>query len=161
MITKHAEVLARIGMDKPLAKELRAYFDLPKRRVLVASLHEKGLGQADLVLFLLRVGTATARRHVEALVGKPILIGPPCLLIYRTNGKPTVVGSEVPDDRKILWVCPTNPRLTNTEAHLRWKIFRVGRSIAQVKARGATKRDVRRAIRKGWIRVEGAKQHAV
>jgi hypothetical protein len=91
--------------------------------------------------------------HIAALVGHPILVGPACLQSYRT-GITRVVRSK--DDRRITYVHPDNPRQPSTEAHLRWCEYRVGRTVGQLLVRGVTKRDVRRAVAKGWVRLEDA-----
>lgn len=129
----------------------------------MASLIDRRLGQADLVLSLLHIrdsaSSADRRRvlsfYVHRLVGRPILVGESCLLRYRVNGHaPTILRTRDPRDRKITWVLETNPRQPSTDAHLRWSEFRVGRSVAQLRTRGVTRRDLRRAVRKGWIRME-------
>jgi hypothetical protein len=51
-------------------------------------------------------------------------------------------------------VVPGNPRATNTVAYLRWCEYRVGRSTAQLRARGLKPKDIRLAARNGWIKLE-------
>jgi hypothetical protein len=142
---------------------IRDYFNLPRRHALMASLTDRGLGQADLVLCLLRIRDATRnpdrRRllafYVHRLVGRPILVGEPCLLRYRANGaRPRTTHPRDPRDRKITWVLGTNPRQPQTDAYLRWSEFKVGRTVGQLRIRGVTRRDIRRAVRRNWIRME-------
>ena|SRR5579859_2084430 len=160
MLRRHALTVAMMNRDRTTAFLLRDYFDLPRDKTLMSCLLERGLGQADLVLALLRLrDQRTAHCHllgsyVELLVGHPIVVGPRCLLRYAAaNGHaPRVVRSK--DDRRIIFVTKDNPRAPKTEAALRWCEFRVGRTIGQLYVRGVTKRDVLRAERMGWIRVE-------
>ena len=125
----------------------------------MASLIDRGLGQADLVLALLRLRdqrtaySHTLRVYVELLMGHPIVVGPCCLLRYgHDTPRPRAVRSV--DDRRIVHVHSTNPRQPCTPAHLRWCEYRVGRTLGQLYVRGVTRRDVRRALRMGWIKLE-------
>lgn len=155
MLRKHARTLANINRCGALHAALRTYFNLPsKRMALTPALYQKGLGQADLVLALLRIPHPLSRLFIESLIGHPITIGSPCLLGYRTNGRPHVVHSDTYDDRRITFVTDTNPRQHGTDAHLRWSLFQVGRTVGQLRVRGCKRRDIRRAARKGWITLE-------
>lgn len=154
MLRKHAAAIARISSDETLRTLVLDYFGIPPCYHVTPALYQRGLGQADLVLCLLRVRHPRARAVVELLVGRPIKVGPPCLLSYRVNGHPSVAHPRLHADRKIIHVVPRNPRAPNTEAAARWCEFRVGRSISQLRARGVTKRDIRRAARMGWIQLE-------
>jgi hypothetical protein len=159
MLRKHAHTVAMINRDRRTAYLLRDYFDLPRSTSLMPALLARGLGQADLVLALLRLRDQATpysrlfRVYVELLVGHPITVGPACLLHYKTNtSTPTIIRAK--DDRRLTYVAPANPRQPRTEAHMRWSLFQVGRSISQLRVRGVTKRDIRRAARRGWIRIE-------
>jgi hypothetical protein len=151
-------VIAMINRDRKTSYLLRDYFDLPRSTSLMPALLSRGLGQADLVLALLRLRdqrTPYARifsAYVELLVGHPIVHGPSCLLKTMDSGRSKITRSA--DDRRIVYVCPTNPRQPGTDAHLRWCQYQVGRTLGQLYVRGVRKRDVRRALRKSWIRVE-------
>jgi hypothetical protein len=153
----HCTTIAALGRDKPLRYLIRDYFSLPKTTALMPALLARRLGQADLVLCLLRLRDGhpalreSAEGYITRLVGHPILYGPPCLLHYRSNGAPSVGADRSP---RISWVNPTNPRLPRTEAFLRWPEYRVGRTESQLRSRGVTRRDFRRAIRRGWIKLE-------
>lgn len=161
MLKKHSLVVSMMNRDRATAFLLRDYFDLPRDQTLMSGLLNKRLGQADLVLALLRLRDRNMHdRHIlgayiELLVGHPIIVAPSCLLHYSlSTPRPRVVKSK--DERKITYVTNTNPRAPATAAHLRWCEFRIGRSIGQLYVRGVTKRDVRKAVRKGWIKVEEA-----
>lgn len=157
LLHQHHATVARIACDPHLKYLLRDYFDLPRTAALMPAMLARGLGQADLVLALLRLRDhhdgvrKMCEAHIAVLIGHPICIGPACLQSYRT-GTTRVVKSR--DDRRIVFTVPDNPRQPNTGAHLRWCEYRVGRTVGQLLVRGVTKRDVRKAIAKGWIKLE-------
>lgn len=154
MLRKHAAVIAELARDRLLAYHVRTYFCLPHRTAITPAMYQRGLGQADLVLALLRIEHPRAREFIEKLIGHPIVIGPSCLLMWRTNGAPVVQRSVDPTDRKIAWVHPTNPRQPGTDAHMRWCQYQVGRTVGQLRTRGVRRRDIRLAARRGWIQFE-------
>ncbi len=153
----HASSIALLSSQRDLKSLIRDYFGLPLRQALMPALLSKGLGQADLVLCLLRLRDMHAylrervERFIALLIGHPIVIGPGCLLRYRCNGTPAVTLDRSP---RIVWVTAINPRQPNTDAYLRWPEYRVGRTTAQLKMRGVRPKDIRVARRNGWIRVE-------
>lgn len=157
MLHAHARTIAAIGADRPVKYLIRDYFALPNQTSLMPALLARSLGQADLVLCLLRLRDrhSNVRHGVEAyitaLVGHPISIGPACLLRYRENGPPSVALDRSP---RITFVVPDNPRQPSTDAHLRWHEYRVGRTTAQLRARGVKPKDIRLAKRRGWIKLE-------
>lgn len=163
MLGRHCLTITMLNRDPLASFLLRDYFDLPRSHSLMASLLDRGLGQADLVLALLHLRDAMHHRsdaarllcfYVHRLVGRPILVGPSCLLLYKTNGHAPRISRPVQADRRLIWVSPVNPRQPNTEAHDRWEAFRPGRTVAQLRSRGITRRDLRKAERKGWVRFE-------
>ncbi len=161
MLLRHARTISMINRDRRTAFLLRDYFDLPRGITLVWSLAQRRLGQADLVLALLRLRdqrtsySGVFSGYIELLVGHPISVGPSCLLRYHQNSSlPTVVRHDSADDRRLTFVQRDNPRQPRTEAHLRWCEFRVGRTVGQLRVRGVKRRDIRRAAAKGWIRLE-------
>jgi hypothetical protein len=158
MLTTHYLAIARLGRDRTIKYLVRDYFGLPRAPALMPALLSCGLGQADLVLCLLRVRDAhaglrtAAEAHIAALVGHPIVVGVPCLMGYRRAPvRPEIAQNPSP---RIAWVSPENPRLPRTEAYLRWCEYRVGRTEAQLRSRGITRRDFRKAVRRGWVRME-------
>lgn len=159
LLHKHHRTIAHLNQSKALKYLIRDYFALPTAIALMPALLAKGYGQADLVLCLLRLRDAHSalRRaleaHIAALVGHAIVSCPSCLLAYR-SGPTKVVRSR--DDRRITYVYADNPRQPGTEAHMRWCEYRVGRTLGQLYVRGVSKRDVRRAITNGWVKVEEA-----
>lgn len=164
MLRKHAHALALMSADKQIKHAVCEYFTVPKtsrRFALTPILYQRGLGQADLVLALLRISHPRARHYIELLIGHAITICAPCLLSYgnRNTSRPTVTRPEEPDTRRILWVNPTNPRQPGTQANLRWAWFQVGRSVGQLRVRGVKRRDIRKAADMGWIKLEEATHH--
>jgi hypothetical protein len=159
MLHNHTKTVVRIAANHDLKYLIRDYFDLPKHTALMPALLDAGLCQADLVLCLLHLRDQhhTMREAIEdsitALVGHPILVGESCLLRYRITS-PRPIATRSKDDRRITYVAPTNPRQPGTDAFMRWCEYRVGRTVSQLQTRGVTKRDIRRAARNGWIKVE-------
>ena len=165
IISEHSVTVSLINRNRFAAFLVRDYFDLPRTQTLMSGLLNKRLGQADLVLCLLHIrdslprSAADRRRllahYIHRLVGRPILVGESCLLKYAINGHaPRILRSRTPSDRKIVWVQETNPRQPQSDAYHRWAEFKVGRTVAQLRSRGVTRRDLRRAERKNWIRLE-------
>jgi len=163
LLSRHCLTVAMLNRDPLTAFLVRDYFDLPRGRTLFASLMDRRLGQADLVLCLLHLRDQQRRErdyhrilsfYVRRLVGRPILVGEPCLLRYKINGHAPSTARPLPSERRLIWVTEVNPRQSGTEAHQRWVEFRPGRTVSQLRARGVTRRDLRRAERKGWVRFE-------
>lgn len=157
LLHRHYRTVAMIANNQSLKYLLRDYFALPQRQALMPALLARGLGQADLVLALLRLrdrhhGVRLAcESHIATLVGHPITVGPGCLVYYRVNGPAHVRQDTSP---RITYVVPRNPRQPHTDAYLRWPEFRVGRSVAQLKMRGIKAKDLRVVQQQGWIRLE-------
>jgi hypothetical protein len=114
---------------------------------LVEVLTIRGLGQADVVLALLR-GPASMHRHVEALVGRPVERLPPITL--RPLPPLASCPHETPaaDRRRIAKIDRSD--LPPLRPSSRLREFRVGRTVAQLLARGVTRHEVRDAVRSGW-----------
>jgi hypothetical protein len=103
--------------------------------------------QADVVLALLR---ADALIPAVRLVGRPITLFPPSRKFF-PKSVPHVV-SRGPDDRVIRAVA-RNPHLPTTPAFQRYRALRPGLTLAQAMVRGVRRRDLRRAVRRGWVSV--------
>jgi hypothetical protein len=158
LLHAHHQTIAQLSSHRDLKYLIKDYFQLPRTKALMPALLAKRLGQADLVLFLLRIydthptqGQA-AEDFIARFIGHPILIGPRCLSRYRDPHPYTKI------DRtpRVVYVSETNPRNPNTDAFLRWPEYRVGRTVAQLVARGVTRRDIRKAVKHGWIKLEDA-----
>lgn len=160
MLNHHHQTIARLSTDRSLKYLIRDYFGLPVATALMPAMIARGLGQADLVLCLLRIRDAhsalraAAESHITALVGHAIRACPPCLQLYNQQRNCAADTQRSLDDRRVTHVSPGNPRQEGTDAFMRWHEFRVGRTIGQLVSRGITKRDIRRAVRNGWISVE-------
>jgi hypothetical protein len=152
MLDHHARVVD--ALPSYVFDYLTWYFDCPlgdeSTIRLSWALAKVGASQADVVLALLRMGERRFIECAEALVGRRIHYCPPCLRppAYVDRGDPPT-----PDQRRITFVSK-NPRLPTTGAFYRFKIFRPGMTIGQFMVRGGQRRDVRAAIKRGWIRVE-------
>lgn len=149
ILPRYMTAVARIGADAFANQMIRTYFSLPSRRPLHYVLGAAGLGQSDLVLALLRHSLAGPKTwdYVELLVGRPCYAYPPARLLYPVNGHPHLARQP-----RITYVAP-NPRHPKTGAHDRYENFRPGRTVDEALARGATRKDLRSAVRRGWIRV--------
>lgn len=148
ILARYITAIAAIDHDPVTSYLVREDLGLPGFGMPYA-LNMRGLGQADLVLSLLRLDTPQSRAHVETILGRPIQHCPGVFLAWRINGRPLVRRSPV-----IIHLAP-NPRKPNTTAHQRYEsTFKIGRTIQECLARGARKRDIRSAQRRGWIKVE-------
>lgn len=163
MLRRHATTIAMICRDTHVRPSVFEYFSLPAGRSLMSCLVERKLGQADLVLCLLhlrdrsRAPSRLLNFYIERLVGRSISVGPSCTLLWRHNSQsPVVTRPPSGYERKITFVVDHNPRQRGTDAHERWSCVRPGRTLAQLLVRGFRRRDVRVALRRGWIRVDDA-----
>lgn len=160
MLSHHHRTVAHLAANHLLKDLVRDHFGLPIATALMPAMLARGLHQADLVLCLLRIRDAhsalrsAVESHITTLVGSAIRACPSCLQLY--NARPVKPQDEPrnSDDRRITYVSPVNPRQEGTDAHMRWREFRVGRTIGQLVVRGITKRDIHRAARNGWIKIE-------
>lgn len=153
LLAAHAAVLTLIDRDACLGQSLRHYFCLAPRGPLLLQMQLDGLGQADLVLGLLRIGGRVARHRAEEVIGRPITTFPPTLLRWRTN---TQTPSLARPCRApvVTYVIGANPRKPGTRAHAAFEAFRAGRTVEQLRVRGVRTRDVTSALRRGWIAME-------
>lgn len=146
MLRKHLAAVAAVDQTPALKYRVRQYFDLPRGSLFTAL---RGFSQADLVLCLLRIGTPRSRRIVEALVGRPIIIGPACRFVYYYNKQnPSLRRQPV-----VVFVDPDaiirgKSRLAKCMAE-----FKVGRTRDQLLQRGVRNGDIRRAVARGIVRM--------
>lgn len=112
-----------------------------------AELHDllRDHSQADLVLCLLRVGTRSALASAEQLIGKPITHCPPQL--RRDLPSPA---HRRGDHRILLAVGSALRERSSSRMHC----ARPGMSVVSLMMRGATRRDIRLALRFGLIQLE-------
>lgn len=145
ILPRYATAVASVDRDRVVSLLVRRDLRLCPRRPMLYALRARFLGQADLILSLLRVNTRGSHALITRILGRPILVLPSCYLRWPVNGVPRV---RVPRIARVL----ANPRRPNTEAHARFdEAFRPGRTVEEARARGATGRDVKLARRHGWI----------
>jgi hypothetical protein len=149
MMPRHARCVNAMPTD--VRDYLMWYFRGRPRTLLSESIAEQGAGQADVVLGLLRVEDPRFTLCAEALVGKPITHFPPCLRIPASQME---FMDPVGRERMVIRNIKPNPRLPTTMAFHRYKVFREGMTVQQALVRGAKKRDIRLAERKGWVQLE-------
>lgn len=144
ILPRYLTAVASVDADLVVALLVRRDLRL-SRRPMVYALAAEALGQADLVLSLLRINTRGSRRLVARILGRPILVIPAAYLRWPINGVPRVQIARI--SRVIC-----NPRRPHTPAHDRFaQAFRAGRTIEELRVHGATARDLRMARRRGWI----------
>lgn len=148
-LRRHLQTVALVERAPAVLYRIRRYFALPSIPLALA-LRRRRLGQADLVLCLLKIGTRRARQFVERLIGKPIRVSRPAELHYRSNGAQPRI-ARVP---RITSVVRENPCRRSTRFWSSFWEFRVGRTVAQLLARGVRRRELRLAVRRGWIVME-------
>lgn len=132
-------------------RDIALYFSIALcGRLLSERLAENALGQADCVLALLRLDRMM---EVEWLLGRRIVH---CPAAHKPAFLPSGSDLEVRsgDDRRIARV-GVNTALPTTGKFYRWRIFRPGMTVGQAIVRGVTRRDVRLALRRGMIVLEG------
>jgi hypothetical protein len=148
MMPKHARCVNAMPLD--VREFLIWYFRGTGRRLASESIAAVGAGQADVVLALLRQEDPHFTRCAEALVGKPITHFPPCLRLPREQME---FADPVGPERMLITRIKPNPRLPTTMAWHRYRVFREGMTVQQALVRGAKKRDIRLASRKGWVQL--------
>jgi hypothetical protein len=128
---------------------VRRYFSLDSGH-LFRALRRKKLGQADLVMALMKIGTDAARRITECLIGRSIAIGPACLLKWSHNTERPTIGRQPVITRVIAHRPKIKARSRLAQV---FDEFRVGRTRAQLLSRGVSRGDIRRAQKRGWIQL--------
>lgn len=150
MLRRHLAPIASITRAPSLEYRVRQYFDLGSRPFLI-ELSRARLCHADIVLCLIRINTRRAREIVEALINKPITVAPACRLVWLANTQ----APRVREQPQVTWVSPQWTARRKTRLSVFQCEFKVGRSLSQLRSRGVTKGDLRRAVREGLVRVAG------
>ena len=154
MMPRHARLVNAMPME---AREFIAwYFRVSRSRlrrargVLTVTLAEMGVGQADVVLALVRSGDELLVRCAEGLMGRRIVRAPACLrpLAKMEYADPT------PEEQRRIRDIVSNPRVPTTPAWYRWNCLRDGMTVQQALVRGIRRRDLRLGVRRGWLRIE-------
>lgn len=150
MLRRHLPAIAAMDRTPSLSYRVRQYFGLGSRPLIRECTH---LSQADIVLCLLTINSQRAREIIGSLVGKPITVAPACRLQWGFNKQsPSVSRQPV-----ITWVkdaCEV-PLRRGTRLALSYPEFKCGRTLQQLRQRGVSRGDLRRAMQRGWIRVSG------
>lgn len=149
MLPKYRLTIAALPYD--VRAHLRSRFTLPGDASLYSGLHAAGLGQADVVMELLRLGTPAAHEGIALLVGRPVTVLPPA--VPPRIPLPVRPRAKEPDDRVVLSV-GRNPRLPTTPSFQRYRLIQAGLSVAQLLKRGVTRRDLRELTSGGHIQLE-------
>lgn len=147
----HRQIVAHFASDAHLY--LVDYFDVSAKEIDALGFpgvyEEKGLGQADLVLALLRGDTPSLHAAAEELVGKAIQQLPP--QPSRPLPAPVAKPEEPPADRRRVTRVGPNPRLPTTPSFQRFRLIKVGLTVGQLVRRGVTRRDIREALANQWL----------
>ena len=147
-LRKHLQSIALITRIPSLLYRVRRYFALSSGHLFIA-LRRRKLGQADLVMCLMSIGTEAARRVTECLIGRSITIGPACLLKYSHNTEHPTIGRQ-----PVITRVSARPKIKARSRLARaFDEFRVGRTREQLLSRGVSRGDIRRAQRRGWIQL--------
>lgn len=151
MLPRHARTLNSLAPDVLdyllfyfSCRPLRGPGDLPS-----IALAEKGYGQADVVLALLRADEPRFFEAAERMMGQRITRCPPFLgPHYMPLANPDSTDA---DRRRILRV--DREAVGRCRNH-RMSILREGMSVDSFLARGGLRRDIGRAVKRGWIELE-------
>ena len=149
MLTKYRALVASLPHSDVLVASEKLGLQATDGAQLFVLLQRRGLGQADLVLSLLRAGR---HRAVELLIGKPIEVLAPArhpVDLQLAALRPRAEG------RRIRLLAAHNP-LTSPSARARWELLRrcsTLESYATRVPRWKAVRDVREWSAAGWLEV--------
>lgn len=151
MLGKYA---ARVAALPPAARAALAEdleLEVSRRVPLVRALEGSGYSSADVVVVLLRRGMELEASRVAGVpVRRYVPHVPP-------DPRPAPVPARQGDDRRLTRVHRPGgqyPGRHGTGAQARYRVLRVGMSLAGALRRGATRRDLLVWHRCGWIEVE-------
>jgi hypothetical protein len=139
-----AYMLATLALPEEAQHVLAATFGLQHKGSLFFRLSDAKVDQAKAVMALLKTGH---REAVETLVGKSIVVCPPCL--SRMNE--VLVKKRTYDEARLIKSLVPNPRHPATDAYQRYAELKLGMTVAQALRRGVTRRDVREWVAEGSI----------
>jgi len=111
---------------------------------LVHSLLRRGITHTDLTLMLAR--RRGAHSALAALLGRPVLLCPPCRLNYRVNGPPSCVAAVSWRDKRITYVDRGATRLYGS-------LLRKNCTPRNLRASGVPWRTLDRVYRSGAMRI--------
>jgi len=158
MLERYRDAVASVRGD--VRAYVVRYFGMParSRRNLFDLCRAHGLSQADVVLALLRARRDEAEAAAERIVGKPILRLPPqrrgyvAALVRPRSGDQRLVLRFVVGDTTL----KGTPVLKGAPLYDRLSVIRPGMSVFACLARGARRKDLRLAERRGWLQLERA-----
>jgi len=128
----------------------------PLYTVLTASL----VMHIHVVMACLRLNTKRTLDLATALVGRPINVCKPDLARARLSPFLAAAAAKTVDQRRVLAIKPrpgtgdTERRLLSTDLYRRLGLIRVGMTVEQLMVRGVTRRDLRLARARGWLKIE-------
>jgi hypothetical protein len=99
--------------------------------------------------------TETSRAIAESLIGRPIAVLPACRLSWSFN-KQTPSVSTQPTITHVKSIGEV-PLRRGTRLALCYAEFKRGRTLQQLQMRGVSRGDIRRAMKRGWIKVVGVR----
>jgi len=150
MLHRYRDVIARLPATDALCAARALKIPPVCSTNLYPELERAGLGQADLVLALLRAGRHSS---VEMLIGKPITVLPPQASPVRNLPLPR--RERGPDEKRIRIRVKDNPLKIPT-ARARFETLRRCSTVESYLARYPTwraRRDIREWSAAGWVEV--------
>lgn len=163
MLERYARAIRR--MDDETELGLRRY--MAERGVLLyeedllLACEQARLCQADVVLCLLRLNTRRSLRAAELLVGRPITHCPPMLALRWQPPRLAAERQRSGDERRVVRVRKPKARergrrrLLTCGMYERIALVTVGMTIRHAVLRGVRRRDLRVAVRRGYLVLEG------
>jgi hypothetical protein len=142
-----AYMLATLALPEQAKYALEATFGLQRKGDLFFRLADAKVDQAKAVMALLR---AEQRGAVETLVGKPILVCPPCL----SRRFEVLTKRRTFDEARIVVGLAPNTRHPAMEAYGRYAKLRLGMTVAQALRRGVSRRDIREWVKEGSVKLK-------
>jgi hypothetical protein len=142
-----AYMLATLALPEQAQHALEATFGLKREGSLFFRLADRKIDHAKAVIALLKM---EQREAVETLIGKAIIICPPCL--SRMNER--LVKKRTFDEARIICGLMPNPRHPATDAYQRYTELRLGMTIAQALRRGVSRRDIREWVAEGSVKLK-------
>lgn len=157
-LTAEAEALVASAL-------LRRYPNVPTEGPLFERCSAAGLDQADVVMSLAADPSPLAVAALETVMGKPMIVGHPCL-----SGPPPAPAPDAPpqveprekrtraprapksDPRVVVDVAP-NPKKPGSQSHERYAIWRVGMTVSEALAAGLTGADVKWDTERGYVKL--------
>lgn len=152
MLRRHLSAIAAVTRTPALEYKLRRYFALDSSPLIVSCTRAR-LSQVDLVLALMRINTPRSRVITSSLIGRPITIGPACRLSWSYNKQDPSISTQP----VVTWVDNTVLLRRGTRLALTYPEFKCGRTLDQLTMRGVSRSDIRRAMKRGWIKMTGAR----